>query len=267
MSNILDKIVAHKKVEVATAKREISYRKLENSSLFGKTTYSMTGFVRNSSKSGIIAEFKRKSPSKGIINDTASVEEVAQGYEQAGVSGMSVLTDNEFFGGTTEDLIAARKMHDIPLLRKDFMIDEYQIVEAKAMGADIILLIAACLSPIQIKHLGAFAHSLNMEVLLEVHNEEELNTSINEYVNLLGVNNRDLKRFKTDIQVSKDLADKIPDDFVKVSESGIDDIDKIIELKTYGYEGFLIGENFMKTPNPGVAAKSFIRELNQRKVI
>lgn len=263
MSNILDTIVAQKKKEVAEAKRTISYKALENNSLFGVKTYSMTEFIRDESKSGIIAEYKRKSPSKGIINDVSKVEDVAKGYAKAGASGMSVLTDQEFFGGTKEDLITARAAHNIPLLRKDFMIDEYQIVEAKAMGADIILLIAACLSTQEVKHLGAFAHSLDMEVLLEVHNEDELNSSINEYVDLLGVNNRDLKRFKTDIQISKDLADKIPKDFVKISESGIHDTDKIMELKTYGYEGFLIGENFMKTNDPGKAAQEFISKLKQ----
>ena len=259
--NILDEIVANKWREIEQEKALFSTKKLESSEYFERSTASMSSYILDPNKSGIISEFKRKSPSKGIINDRSDVTDVIQGYAVAGVSGISILTDNNYFAGSRDDLIAARPFVDNPILRKDFMLDEYQIIQAKSIGADCILLIASILTPKQIKSLAEFARSFEMEVLLEVHDQDELERSMNEHVNLLGVNNRNLKIFKTDIQISKDLAPLIPSDFVKVSESGISDPTKILELKEFGYQGFLIGENFMKTDDPGLSAKEFIVEL------
>ncbi len=259
--NILDEIIAHKKKEVVEKRSLYPSKLLEQSIYFEGDTVSMKGYIQRADKSGIIAEFKRRSPSKGVINPNATVEQVSIGYMQAGASGLSVLTDKKYFGGKNEDLTTARKYNFCPILRKDFVVDEYQIIEAKSIGADTILLIAAALTSGELKSLGAFAKSFGLEVLMEVHNEEELNKCLNENIDLLGVNNRNLKTFETSIQVSKDIADKIPSDFVKVSESGISDPNTINELKTYGYEGFLIGENFMRNGRPARAAKDFIDRL------
>ena len=215
----------------------------------------------STSNSGIIAEHKRRSPSKQVINHNLNVQDVATGYENAGACGMSVLTDGKYFGGSLDDLLLARAASTFPLLRKEFMVDAYQILEAKAYGADVILLIAAVLTRDEIKSLSEFAKSLGLDVLLEVHNLEELEKSIMPSLDMLGVNNRNLKTFEVSLETSKNLSTKIPDDFVKVSESGISSIDAIQELQPYGYKGFLIGENFMKTDNPGASATEFIKNL------
>lgn len=258
--DILTKIVTDKYKEVDLKKSIIPIKQLEQSVLFNKQTIS---FVRrlNNSVSGIIAEHKRRSPSKATINQNANVQDVAMGYENAGVCGMSVLTDGKYFGGSLDDLIIARASCNLPLLRKEFIIDAYQIIEAKAHGADVILLIAAILSKEEIKQFSALAKQLQLEVLLEVHNEEELQKSILSTVDMLGVNNRNLKTFEVSLETSKRLSKIIPDNFVKVSESGISTIEAIKDLKQYGYQGFLIGENFMKTSNPGESATEFIRNL------
>lgn len=259
--NILDQIVADKKEEVAQRKSLYPVKLLEQSTYFNGKSVSLKKYIRREDKIGIIAEFKRKSPSKGIINASAKVEKTTIGYMQAGASGLSILTDTKYFGGKSEDLSVARSFNFCPILRKDFIIDEYQIIEAKSIGADVILLIAACLLPAEVKSLGAFAQSLGMEVLLEVHNEEELNRSLNPHIDLLGVNNRNLQTFVTDIATSKSLVEKIPDEFVKVSESGISDPKVVVDLMNYGYEGFLIGENFMKTGSPEKACREFVKQV------
>ena len=258
--NILDKIVADKRKEVELKKSIISVSQYEASVLFKRKTNSLAQALRNSD-TGIISEFKRRSPSKESINQNANVGQVAKGYEKAGVCGMSVLTDIKYFGGSIEDLILARASVNLPLLRKEFIISEYQIIEAKANGADVILLIAAILTRQEIKTYSELAKSLGLDVLLEVHNEEELHKSIMPSLDMLGVNNRNLKTFEVSLETSKKLSKLIPDEFVKVSESGISSIDAIKELKPYGYEGFLIGENFMKTDNPGKSAIEFIKNL------
>lgn len=258
--NILDKIIADKYKEIALKKSVVPISQLEASNLFEKDIISLKNNLINSNF-GIIAEHKRRSPSKSTINQKLNVQDVARGYEDAGVSGMSVLTDGKYFGGSLDDLLFARATVNIPLLRKEFIVDEYQILEAKAHGADLILLIAAVLTPQQIKRLAAFAKSLNLEVLLEVHNEEELEKSLIPEVDMLGVNNRNLKTFEVSLDTSKNLASKIPNEFVKVSESGISNPSAITELKNYGYQGFLVGENFMKTDNPGISAKDFISKI------
>ncbi len=259
--NILDRIIIDKRREVILKKSIIPISQLENSVLFDRKTISLSNNLRNSN-SGIIAEHKRRSPSKPNINNSFSVEEVVKGYENAGVCGISILTDGKYFGGSLDDLLLARASVNIPLLRKEFIIDEYQILEAKANGADLILLIAAVLTREEIKQLSEFAKALNLEVLLEVHNLEELQKSIMPSLDMIGVNNRNLKTFEVNLDFSKQLANEIPNDFVKVSESGISTIVAIQELKPYGYKGFLIGENFMKTDNAGSEAAEFIKQIS-----
>lgn len=258
--NILDRIIIDKRREVILKKSIIPISQLENSVLFERKTISLSNNLRNSN-SGIIAEHKRRSPSKPNINNSFTVEEVVKGYENAGVCGISVLTDGKYFGGSLDDLLLARASVNIPLLRKEFIVDEYQILEAKAHGADLILLIAAVLTRQEIKHLSEFAKALSLEVLLEVHNIEELQKSIMPSLDMIGVNNRNLKTFEVSLDFSKQLANEIPNEFVKVSESGISTIEAIQELKPFGYKGFLIGENFMKTENAGLAATEFIKNL------
>ncbi|RXG25972.1 indole-3-glycerol phosphate synthase TrpC [Leeuwenhoekiella marinoflava] len=258
--NILDKIVADKYKEVALRKQLIPVSQLKQSVLFDRKSPSLAAAL-STSNSGIIAEHKRRSPSKQVINHNLNVQDVATGYENAGACGMSVLTDGKYFGGSLDDLLLARAASTFPLLRKEFMVDAYQILEAKAYGADVILLIAAVLTRDEIKSLSEFAKSLGLDVLLEVHNLEELEKSIMPSLDMLGVNNRNLKTFEVSLETSKTLSTKIPDDFVKVSESGISSIDAIQELQPYGYKGFLIGENFMKTDNPGASATEFIHKL------
>ena len=259
--NILDKIVTRKLEEVALAKQQVSVTELEANPNFNRKTLVFKDFLLDTTRTGIISEFKRQSPSKGLINGTADVVEVTQAYNSAGASALSILTDKDFFGGKAEDLFQARAVNQIPILRKDFMIDEYQILEAKAWGADIILLIASILTPQQIMNFGKLAQSLGLNVLLEVHNLTELEKSICPNLDAIGVNNRNLGNFTVDIQTSFDLVDQIPDDFLKISESAIDNPEVIKELKKVGYNGFLIGENFMKTADPGQAIRDFVAQL------
>ena len=258
--NILDQIIASKRREVALKKSVVSVAQLENAELFNKKTNSLSKSITNL-PFGIIAEHKRRSPSKATINNSFSVEEVVKGYENAGASGISVLTDMHYFGGSLEDLLLARATVQIPLLRKEFIVDEYQLLEAKAFGADAILLIAAVLSKQEIKQLSEFAQSLALEVLLEVHNQEELEKSIMPSLDLIGVNNRNLKTFEVSLQNSIGLQNHIPNDFVKISESGLTSTEDIKLLKSYGFQGFLIGENFMKTNDPGKSLEQFINQL------
>lgn len=258
--DILEKIVRDKRKEIELRKSLIPVSQLEQSVLFERETVSLANKLRES-KSGIIAEHKRRSPSKSIINNSLNVFDVAKGYENADVCGMSVLTDSKYFGGSLEDLLTARSSCNLPLLRKEFIIDEYQLLEAKAYGADVILLIAAILTKSEIKQFSEFAKSINLDVLLEVHNKEELHKSIMPSLDMLGVNNRNLKTFEVSLETSKSLSHLIPNDFVKVSESGISSVKAIKELQPFGYKGFLIGENFMKTDNPGESATQFIKDL------
>ena len=223
---------------------------------------SLKKYILRKDKSGIIAEFKRKSPSKGIINAYADVEKVTIGYMQAGASALSVLTDNNFFGGKNEDLTIARKFNFCPILRKDFTVSEYQIIEAKSIGADAILLIAAVLTKDEIKRFASLAHSLGLEVLLEVHTEQELEKYIPE-ISLVGINNRNLNTFEVDFENSIRLAQTLPSGVAKVAESGISNPENIIELKQKGFDGFLVGESFMKTAEPEIAAKKFIKMIKE----
>jgi indole-3-glycerol phosphate synthase len=259
--NILDKIIETKKVEVANQKKVVSIAQLEKYPAFGRKCNSLKTNLLKAEASGIIAEFKQKSPSKGEINFGAKVEDVTKAYVLAGASCLSVLTDFEYFGGTLANLAKARETNpDTPILRKDFMIDEYQIVEAKAYGADVILLIAACLSKEKAIQLAKKAKKLGLDVLMEVHNEKELEI-VNDFVDIVGVNNRNLKTFEVSVETSVALSKLIPDKFVKISESGLAGADEIKYLKQHGFKGFLIGETFMKTDNPGEACKQLIQEI------
>jgi indole-3-glycerol phosphate synthase len=259
--NILDTIIAKKKHEVEERKRTQSIARLEAGPFFKNKVLDFKKYLLREDKTGIIAEFKRRSPSKGVINDSSGVTEVTVAYAKYGASGISVLTDEEFFGGSVEDLLAAT-INEVPLLRKEFIIDEYQLVESKAFGAEVILLIAACLKKEAVKTLAVAAKNLGLNVLLEIHNEQELEHICDE-VDVVGVNNRDLKSFTVDINRSIQLGKKIPSDKVKISESGIDNVSTIRLLQQHGFKGFLIGEKFMKEKDPGKAFKQFVDELNK----
>jgi len=258
---ILDEIVVKKKKEIDATIATIPITKLEQCELFSRDCYSFKDFLLDPARTGIIAEFKRASPSKGIINNKADVAYVTQGYVAAGASVLSVLTDESFFGGSKQDLTEARKVNKIPILRKEFILDEYQIIEAKALGADIILLIAAILKPEEITKFAKLAKNLGMNVLLEVHDREELERSICDDLDAIGVNNRNLADFSVSVQRSYELVEFIPDQFLKISESGISNPQTIKELKNAGFNGFLIGENFMKENDPAKAMEEFVKEL------
>ncbi|KAA0990641.1 indole-3-glycerol phosphate synthase TrpC [Dyadobacter aurulentus] len=264
--NILEKIVARKKEEIFESKKEKSFADLEKGTYFDKPTISLAKALKTASTPQVISEFKRKSPSKGIINDQVRPEIVTRDYANAGAVGLSVLTDRYFFGGSFDDFLRAREANPgIPMLRKDFIVDEYQLFEAKAIGADVILLIAACLTPREVISLSRKARELGLDVLLEVHNQQELEESIGDAIDIIGVNNRNLKTFETSIDTSIALSEQIPDSFVKISESGLKDAETIIRLFQNGYKGFLIGETFMKTVNPGTALADLQNNLTQHK--
>jgi indole-3-glycerol phosphate synthase len=262
MSTILDTIVAQKKEEIALRKTLFPIALLERSLYFPTPVVSLRKYLLRENSSGIIAEFKRRSPSKGEINLYASVERVTIGYMQAGAAALSVLTDEQFFGGKNADLNEAREFNFCPILRKDFIIDEYQVVEAKSIGADAVLLIAECLEKKELARLARLAKSLGLETLMEIHSADQLD-KINEAIDLVGVNNRNLKDFSVSLSVSLDLAEHIPDDVVKVSESGFSDPNAVVELRRRGYRGFLIGEFFMRSPDPADACANFVRQVRR----
>ena len=259
MTNILDKIIANKRLEVKRHKKDTPINELEKRLSTITTPASFKEAIKNS-RTGIIAEFKRRSPSRDWIFKEAKIEDVIPLYSQNGASAISVLTDMDFFGGELADLELAGSLTKTPLLRKDFVVDEYQLYQAKISGASAVLLIASALTIEETKQLAKKAKELNLDVLLEIHNEQELH-HINDKVDVVGVNNRNLGTFVTDIQISFDLANKIPDDFIKISESGISQPQTVIDLQQAGYKGFLMGENFMKTSNPGKALEDFINQL------
>lgn len=260
LMNILDNIIANKKIEVEAKKELVPVEDLESFPHFNSTCNSLVSQLLLDDATGIIAEFKRKSPSKGVINEHVQIGPVVEAYDVHGASGISILTDENFFGGNNEDIIYARDIVRVPILRKDFIIDEYQIVEAKAIGASVVLLIAACLTPERVQELALFAKRRGLEVLLEIHNEDELKHICLE-VDIVGVNNRDLKTFTVDINRSLELAELIPAEKIKISESGISNINSIITLRQAGFKGFLIGENFMKEPDPSIAFADFVKAL------
>lgn len=257
--NILAQIIASKKAEISERKTLYPTKLLERSRCFEAPVVSLKNYVTRPDKSGIIAEIKRRSPSRGIINNDVSVEQISIGYMQAGASALSVLTDQQYFGGANEDLQLARKYNYCPILRKDFTIDEYQVIEARSLGADAILLIAAVLSPAQLAALSCLAHSLQMEVLLEVHTKAEIDALETE-ADLIGINNRNLDSFQTSVQHSLELVGCLPKQTVKISESGIDAPETAVMLKRHGFDGFLIGEPFMRHSRPEQACAGFIKQ-------
>lgn len=261
---ILDKIVAEKRQEVRRREAETPVEVLRQQPGFQRPTLSARAALTAAGSSGIIAEFKRRSPSKGVINGTVDVAATTAGYAAAGAAVLSVLTDAPFFGGTPADLQAARAAcPTTPILRKDFMVSEYQFWEARALGADLVLLIAACLTPAEVVRFSALAHELGLEVLLEVHDEAELTGHLCPSVDLVGVNNRNLATFATDVDTSVRLAPLIPSRFVKVAESGLEHAHTIRQLRGAGYQGFLIGETFMKTTDPAATLAKLVGELSR----
>jgi len=259
--NILEKIVLHKKNELEDRKKRISLDSLKDQAWFSKPNISVKKRLESGSTQGIIAEFKRHSPSQGDIHLEAPILEIVKGYEHAGAAAVSVLTESEFFKGSDQDFIDARKLLHIPMLRKDFMVDPFQFYEAKSMGADLVLLIAAILTKNEIQDFMGLSHDLGMEVLLEVHDEFELEESWVPGLDLVGVNNRNLKNFEVDIQTSFRLAGLIPESSTKISESGISNPETIHQLKNHGFKGFLIGETFMKKASPEKAIQDFVLEI------
>jgi indole-3-glycerol phosphate synthase len=257
---ILEEIIASKNKEIAENRLLRSVKELEKSPYFDRAIIPLTDYILNPEKSGIIAEFKRKSPSKGVINSKSDVCVVTSGYSLYGASGLSVLTDSQFFGGSNEDLSLARQANNIPVLRKDFIIDEYQIIESRSIGTDAILLIAAALDKKKIMSLARFARSLDLQVLLEIHNKTEIDT-INEFINVVGVNNRNLNTFEVNTGISLELLSHIPEQFVKISESGLSSVDVVRELRSAGYDGFLMGEIFMKSSDPVAAFSDFVSKI------
>lgn len=262
--NFLEDIITFKKKELPGLVRKTSLKKLEKSMYFNRQGIPLTLNILDPLKSGIIAEFKRRSPSQGKINITAGVRDVTTGYSIAGASGLSILTENKYFGGSVADLSVARRFNDLPILRKDFIIDEYQVIESKAIGADAILLIAAVLQKDHIFRLARLARSIGLQTLLEIHCSEEIDMA-NEYVDIIGVNNRDLRTFRVDTTLSFELAAKIPAEFVKISESGISTPNDVLNLKKAGYQGFLIGGSFMKSNDPAASFAEFIEELKVKE--
>ena len=261
MKDILQEIIATKRAEVDRRKRETDLQALYRQAETPRTTRHSLREALRSSSTGIISEFKRRSPSKGWINRDADVQSVVRAYQQAGATALSVLTDTPYFGGTDDDLRAARQACSLPILRKDFTIDEFQLVESRVLGADAVLLIAAALTREQCRRFAEIAHQLELEVLLEIHDQSELDY-YSEYVDVLGVNNRNLGSFHTDVANSFRLIEQMPREATPISESGISNPDTVKELRTIGFKGFLIGENFMKTDAPGDSLKSFINALN-----
>jgi len=263
MSDILKQITDYKKSEVLKLKKKQSIKDFEKEiiNIENPRKFSDTLISASNDKFGLIAEVKKASPSKGIIRKDFNPEKIAIDYEKAGAACLSVLTDQNFFHGKNEYLEKIKKIVDLPILRKDFIIDEFQVIESKSIGADGILLIAACLDKKQIIKLSRLAKSLGLEVLIEIHDLSELDDCCIESVDIIGVNNRNLKTFNVDIETSVSLSSKIPSNYAKISESGISNSNDIITLKNFGYDGFLIGENFMKSVDPGRALANFLNEI------
>ncbi|NMH26811.1 indole-3-glycerol phosphate synthase TrpC [Flavobacterium silvaticum] len=256
--NILEKIAYYKRIEVERTKKLIPVSYFEASPLFDRKCVSLAASLR-SHTTGIIAEHKRRSPSRTLAQSTNWIDEIVADYQEAGAAGMSILTDGKFFGGSTDDLQIARSVTDLPILRKEFIIDEYQILQSKAIGADAILLIAALLSPEKIQSFTKLAVSLGLEILLEVHDSEELEKSVCPGIGLIGVNNRNLKTMEIDLETSFSLVGGIPKSVVKISESGIKTADEIKRLKQAGFDGFLIGDQFMTSENPYESVSELIK--------
>lgn len=262
--NILETIAADAREATESRAAQTPYAILEKSTFFSRKTISLYDKLTSPGASGIIAEFKRKSPSKGVINNITDPVPLVSGYAKAGASAISVLTEEKWFGGSADDLTAARSQANIPLLRKDFITTEYHVVESKSIGADIILLIAALMTPEEVRSLATLAHSLGLQTLLEIHNIEEIG-HITEHVDYIGVNNRNLKDFTVDTGLSATLAKALPDNKIWITESGLNNPEEVLRLSKAGFKGFLMGERFMKHPDPAAELKKFIGELSLLK--
>lgn len=258
---MLQEIIENKRKKVEQQKQLYPTKLLEQSMYFDSNCVSLSNYLTRTDKSGIIAEFKRKSPAKGVINAYADIMQTTLGYMQAGASALSVLTEQDFFMGKNEDLTIARNANYCPILRKDFTVDEYQIIEAKSIGADAILLIAAALEKDKIKTFYQLAKSLSLEVLFEIHGKDELDKVPDSDI-IIGVNNRNLKTMQVDLKTSFDIINELPKTSLLISESGLSNVEDVQRLKEAGFQGFLMGEHFMRTPNPAEALKQFITKLN-----
>jgi indole-3-glycerol phosphate synthase len=263
VKKILEIIVESKRLEVLNLKENFDLNFFEKSDNYKRKCYSLKEFLLDKTKNSIISEFKRKSPSKGVINDKSSVEEVVKAYQNADVSAVSILTDKDYFGGSEKDLMRARTILNLPILRKDFIIDQFQIHQSKYLGADVILLIAAILTKEQIEDFTNLAHKLSLSVILELHDQSEIE-KIYSKVDVIGVNNRNLGTFKVDIQNSVEMMKLLPKDALLISESGISEVNSIKMLQNIGFKGFLIGENFMKTDDPAKAVSEFSNNLTHK---
>jgi indole-3-glycerol phosphate synthase len=265
MNNVLERIVANKRKEVEQLKPLSSIQRFEKEGFFWKIgNRSLVQSLVSPGSTGIIAEFKRRSPSKGVFKTKdQEVEPIVLSYNNKGAAGISVLTDEQFFGGDLDDLIQTKVVTDLPVLRKDFMIDPWQIAEAKAFGADVILLIASCLTPSEVREMARYAASIGLETILEIHNENELG-HICEEVSMVGINNRNLSTFEVDMNTSFQLINRIPAGKPAIAESGINDVETIVTLRNAGFKGFLIGETFMKEVDPAIAFAGFIEKLKAK---
>lgn len=258
---ILDTIKQHQLKKVAFQKVLNPIQLLEKSVLFKTESISLKKAILHSEQNGIIAEFKRKSPSKGAININADVKKITAGYIKAGACALSILTNEHFFGAQTDDFKMARIFNNCPILRKDFMLDEYQIIESKSMGADVVLLIAKMLSPKEVQKLAKTAKDIGLEVFLELQNQDEIDRYQFDNVDLVGINNRNLNTFKIDPENSIKLAQQLPTSMLKIAESGIESAKTIQTLKEKGFNGFLIGEYFMRNNNPAEKCQKLIEQL------
>jgi indole-3-glycerol phosphate synthase len=262
MSDILDKIIATKKEEVVAAKRAVSMKQLQERIAQQTPTRGFANSVMSvvaKGQSAVIAEIKKASPSKGVIREYFVPAEIAKSYQQAGAVCLSVLTDAPYFQGNPEYLKQARAACQLPVLRKDFMVDEYQLYEARAMGADAILLIAAALTVPQMQAFEHIAHDLQMDVLVEVHNQTELDAALQLKTPLLGINNRNLKTFEVTLQNTFDLLPNIPKEKCIVTESGIMASSDVQLMKQHHVHAFLVGEAFMRTDDPGLVLKTMFQ--------
>lgn len=262
MQNILEEIVANKRIEVEHSKLLVSLDELKKAADSASPVRSLRKSIESHHEGGIIAEFKRRSPSKDWINRHAKVEDIIPSYEKAGAAGLSILTDLNYFGGTLQDVVKARSLTQLPILRKEFVVDAYQLYEARAAGADACLLIAAAIGTERCHELAMVAHNIGLEVILEIHQAEELE-AFSHNVDIIGVNNRNLKVFKTDPSQSVALFDMLPKGALPISESGLLDANIARRLHGTGYKGFLVGEAFMKTADPGLALNNYIKCLAQ----
>lgn len=258
---ILDTIKQYQLKELALQKELNPIKILEKSDLFKSASFSLKKAIQNPIKNGIIAEFKRKSPSKGAINMNADVKNITTGYLNSGASALSILTNTHFFGSQTDDFKIARSFNNCPILRKDFMLDEYQIIESKSMGADVILLIAKILTPKEVQKLAKTAQDIGLEVFLELQNQEEIEQYPFDHIDLVGINNRNLNTFEVDPENSIKLAQQLPSTILKIAESGIESAKTIQKMKENGFNGFLIGEYFMRTSNPAEKCHELIQQL------